>query len=66
MKCIKCDNEMYKAQMLGGVHGLLIYLQNKKAGILESAKQSTVSCYVCSECGYIELHADDPKGLRAD
>jgi len=43
--------------------GIGAYLTNKKKGILESEKQSTVTCYVCPECGYIELYADEPKKL---
>ena len=35
----------------------------KKKGVFEILHQSTVSCFVCVECGYIELKADKPKDL---
>ena len=32
-----------------------VYLTNKKKGVFESLHQSTVSCFVCVECGYSVL-----------
>ena len=43
--------------------GTVVYLTNKKEGIFETEKACPVSCYVCPECGYIELNADNSKKL---
>ena len=64
IKCTKCENKMYRSQLGNGVPYLQLYLRNKKKGILEDEHTSSVSCYVCSHCGYIELYADDPKGVK--
>lgn len=63
MECIRCKVDMFNAKFKADTMGTGAYLTNKKKGILESEKTSTVSCYVCPKCGYIELHADDPAKL---
>lgn len=63
MKCDRCETEMFKAKMVGAQF-VEILLTNKKKGVFETEKRSTVSCYVCPECGHIELVANDPKGLQ--
>lgn len=63
MKCDRCEIEMFKAKMVGAQF-VEILLTNKKKGVFETEKRSTVSCYVCPECGHIELVANDPKGLQ--
>lgn len=65
MKCVKCETEMFKA-MLSGNSLYPVMLINKKKGLFEDEKRSEVSCYVCSNCGYIELYADNPKELKID
>ena len=64
MKCDRCEVEMYSAKIVGGMPRDEILLINKKKGIFESEKWSRISCYVCPECGHIELIANDPKGLQ--
>ncbi len=64
MKCIKCDTQMFKADLTEGLFSLM--LRNKKKGVFETEKQSYVSCYVCENCGYIELYANNPKDLKLD
>ena len=64
MNCGKCGAQMQKCTLTNGLHPLL--LTNKKKGWLEPEKRSTVSCYACSECGYIELYADRPQDLKLD
>ncbi|MGN0546387.1 MAG: hypothetical protein ACI4I3_03560 [Acutalibacteraceae bacterium] len=54
---------MFKAKMVGAQF-VEILLVNKKKGIFESEKRSTVSCYVCPGCGHIELIADHPTDLQ--
>lgn len=63
MMCSRCEAEMFRAKMVGAQF-VEIQLINKKKGIFESEKRSSVSCYVCPECGHIELTADHPNGLQ--
>ena len=65
MKCSKCDAEMFRATLTGnGVYPAL--LTNKKKGAFEHEKRSAVLCYVCPQCGYIELYAENPQELKLD
>jgi hypothetical protein len=67
MKCLRCENEMYKAQLTDGHIMTPVVLKNKgKNWLTDPERISSVSCYVCPECGYVELQADDPKGLKVD
>lgn len=64
MECLKCKEKMITANLNTGAYGTpVIYLSNKKKGILESEKRSNVTCYVCPKCGYVELNADNPGQL---
>lgn len=63
MKCNRCEIEMFKAKMSSSPF-FEIMLTNKKKGAFESEKRSAVLCYVCPECGHIELIANNPKGLQ--
>ncbi len=65
MKCNKCDTEMVHANLTGNAL-YPILLTNKKKGAFESERRSAVLCYVCPQCGYIELYAENPKGLKLD
>ena len=53
----------YAFKLKGDAVGTVVYLTNKKNGIFENEKNSTVSCYVCPKCGYVELNADNAKKL---
>lgn len=66
MKCLRCQDEMFTAQICGNVSGMEVYLSNKKKGILETEKRSAVICYVCPSCGHIELIAKDAQNLKID
>lgn len=61
MECTKCKNEMKKVTFATGAVSTGAYLWYKKKGIFETEKVSTVSCYVCVECGKIEFIADKPQ-----
>ena len=63
MDCLRCKEEMIKAKLKGDAVGTVVYLTNKKNGIFENEKNSTVSCYVCPKCGYVELNAANAKIL---
>ena len=65
MRCNKCNAEMYNAKLTGNTLYPLI-LTNKKKGMLEPEKRCYVLCYVCPECGYIEIYAEKPKELKID
>ncbi len=64
MECLRCKEEMFTAKLCGDMYETGIYLKNKKKGIFETAKTSSVTCYVCPKCGYVELKADEPKKIR--
>lgn len=64
MECMKCKAVMFQARLCGNEHRVGVWLLNKKKGLFESEKRSGVTCFVCPDCGYIELQADDPKGLK--
>ena len=62
MRCEKCDTEMFTANLTGN-NLYPVFIKNKKKGLLESEKWGEVMCYVCPECGKVELYAKDPKKL---
>lgn len=66
MECLRCNAEMFTAKLCGDMAGTGMYLKNKKKGMFESEKTSAVTCYVCPECGYVELRADDPKKINVN
>ena len=63
MECLRCKEEMFKANLKGDAVGTVVYLAKKKDGIFAPDKNSPVSCYVCPKCGHIELVADNVKNL---
>ena len=65
MRCTKCDTEMFNAKLIGNALYPLI-LTNKKEGLFKVEKRCNALCYVCPECGYIELYAEKPKELKLD
>lgn len=63
MKCCKCNAEMFTANAnVGGVYALTL-TQTKKS-VWEADKRCGVICYVCPDCGYIELYAEKPKAIK--
>ena len=56
MKCIRCENEMTKANLLT-IGGLMLETETKS--FFETPERSSVEVYVCSKCGYVELKAAD-------
>lgn len=64
MECLKCKTTMFDAQIKGDLYGLGLYLTNKKKGLLESEKRTAISCFVCPNCGYIELKAETPQVVQ--
>ena len=60
MECIKCKEKMVQANLKGDVYGIGVYVTTKKNGFWDIEKSSSVSCYVCPKCGYLEMYADKP------
>ncbi|OCA90044.1 hypothetical protein A8L44_03725 [Bacillus sp. FJAT-27986] len=58
-KCIKCESAMVEAKL--DSYPIRVYKSTEKAN---SKTMSEVSpCYVCSNCGFIELYALNPEKL---
>lgn len=55
---------MKKVNSGTGMVGTMPYLWYKKKGILELEKRSSISCYVCVECGKSEFIADEPQMFK--
>ena len=62
MICMKCKAEMFEANLVGA-YFVPLSLTNKKQKLLDTEKRANAKCFVCPECGYIELQAIDPKKL---
>ncbi len=63
MECFKCKGKMIAAKLNGDMFGSPMYLSNREKGFFGGEKRSAVACFVCQECGYVELKADAPKDL---
>lgn len=71
-KCPKCGSTEIiadaKAVDRGDSHMTweLTVATYKKPGafLFKGEQSSTVSAWVCGECGFVELYADEPKGLK--
>ena len=61
MDCVKCGGGMKAADLRTGMHQTTMMVSVKKKSIADSTKMSTVRCYVCPRCGYIELQAMKPE-----
>ena len=57
--CTKCGGEMTRGQL-----NFVQVTAVKGKGFFDGTAQSTVSCYVCPECGYCELYADKYKEFK--
>lgn len=66
MECLKCKSEMFTAKLNTDLYDTGAYLSNKKKGLFKHEKTCGITCFVCPECGYIELKADNPKELQLE
>ena len=55
---------MKSVKMHGDAMGTPGYLTHKKQGIFEIEKRSFVECFVCAQCGYVELKAVNPEVFK--
>jgi len=70
-KCPKCDSTkiVVDAKVHDRGRGLMdeemsiSTYRNPDALIFKETRSSNVSAWVCPDCGYIELYADDPRNL---
>ncbi len=66
--CPKCES----TDIIGGVRPLdsneglarLADYRNPDALLLKGRQSTTLSAWVCAECGFVEFYADDPKVLK--
>lgn len=64
-KCDKCDVEMFTADICSIFPSPApLILRKRNKGFFETECRSELECYVCPECGYIELYAKEPKKIR--
>ncbi|MBO7451311.1 MAG: hypothetical protein J6U54_13185 [Clostridiales bacterium] len=62
MICMKCKTEMFEANLVGA-NFVPVSLTINKRRLFDIEKRGNAKCFVCPECGYIELQAIDPKKL---
>lgn len=68
LKCSKCGCDMVEGSfeilnVIQADFGHDLFVGPHKTFYLNPKRRSQVNVYVCSECGYMELYADDPSGL---
>jgi predicted nucleic-acid-binding Zn-ribbon protein len=44
--------------------GQLAVYRKPSAVFFKGRQSTTMSAYVCADCGYVEFYADDPKALK--
>ena len=57
-RCPECGGDMKQVKLTTGFGG--VYLSMPGKGLM-AEKRSSISSYVCVDCGKIDLRADDPK-----
>ncbi|MBQ8966162.1 hypothetical protein [Ruminococcus sp.] len=63
LKCLRCGEEMVTAELLMYLASQPV-VQRTRKGVLSAPVQSATQCYVCRNCGYIELRAKEPHKLK--
>ena len=64
MECEKCGVSMMDAQFCTGAPGVPPYLAHKRGrGAFEPEHRCSVDCFVCPQCGKVELYAQDAQKL---
>ncbi|MNV57263.1 hypothetical protein D3C71_1495850 [compost metagenome] len=60
--CIRCNSEMVE-----GLLSAAVRVQPKTKGLKNIfAKSSNIEAYVCPNCGYVELYAEDLKRIHGE
>jgi predicted nucleic-acid-binding Zn-ribbon protein len=68
-KC-ECKEIITDAKAIDRGHGNSHYdlsvatFEHPEALLFKGIRESTISAYVCSRCGYVEFYADDLKKLK--
>ena len=68
-KCPKCGSSdvIADAKAIDRVDGGALWVatfRKPDAVVFKGQVTTTVSAWVCAECGYLELYADDPKSIK--
>jgi predicted nucleic-acid-binding Zn-ribbon protein len=71
-KCPKCgsvdviaDAKAFHRSYRGNQEEITVAIFRKPyALIFKGQQQTTVSAWVCAECGFVELYADSPRALK--
>jgi len=71
-KCPKCGSSdvIADATAVDSGHGhiegelKLATFRKPEAFIFKGQLSTTVSAWVCADCGYVELYADSPRGIK--
>jgi len=68
-KCPKCDSSDVIADAKAidrADNGALSVATFRKPGavVFKGQLTTTLSAWVCADCGYLELYADDPKSIK--
>lgn len=63
--CSKSNMPMKKANKANLVSFPNVHVVIRKEQSTQfRSNESSISCYVCADCGYIELYADKPEKLK--
>jgi predicted nucleic-acid-binding Zn-ribbon protein len=70
-KCPKCgSSDVIKDALAGGrtdsyANELSVATyRNPEAFVFKGKLLSSLSAWVCADCGYVEFYADDPQGIK--
>ncbi len=61
MNCFKCNTKMQKGELETYWDGDFVTKVTKRIEGFFKSKVSAVDCFVCPNCGYIELKALEPE-----
>lgn len=62
MKCCKCNAEMREVNLCSGIYETGLTLIQKHTD--KDDQRDHVVCWVCPDCGYIELYAKEPSKFK--
>lgn len=60
--CPKCNEVLTKCLASGGIKNFTVVKLPEK--IFSTKETSTISPFVCSNCGYTEWYADQPENIK--
>ncbi len=70
-KCPKCgssdviaDAKAIGPHPLGGDRIIIATFRKPEASLFKGQVSTTLSAWVCADCGYVELYADAPRAIK--